>query len=340
MDMIAALKWVKRNIAALGGDPHNVTIFGASAGSQAVNLLMVSPRARGLFSRAIGQSGGKFKPAGSDRSLPEAKGLLKDAERYGATVVARLGTKSLAELRRLPAEAVIAAGPAFPIVDGDVIPKDAWSVFMSGAQNDVPLLVGTTSDEGDSFVSQPLSARRFVEVAHAQAGPMAERLLSVYAADSDAQAATSQRRFETDYGFGWEAWTWARLQSKTGTGPVYAYSFAYRPPYPNAPPYSSWGVPHMAELPYVFQHFTTPWKWTDDDRRIGDLLSSYWVNFARTGDPNGPGLPPWEPFTDARQRMLHIGSTVAMGDVPHRTELGFVEDYVRMLRERAATSSP
>jgi len=140
MDIIAALRWVKANIAAVGGDPSNVTLFGQSAGSWAVSLLMASPEARGLFQRAIGESGATFRPAGAN-----GIGSLIDAEKSGAALRAKLGATSLAELRKLPATKVIAAGPAGPIIDGFVVPADTYSVFSSGKQVDIPILIGSTA---------------------------------------------------------------------------------------------------------------------------------------------------------------------------------------------------
>jgi para-nitrobenzyl esterase len=328
MDMIAALRWVKTNIAAFGGNPANVTIFGQSAGAWAVSLLMASPLAQGLFERAIGESGGTFKSPNAPGGLHE----LQAAERDGQRVAAKLDAKSLSELRALPAKSVIAAGEAGPIIDGYVIPADTYSTFLAGRQSHVPLLVGSTENEGDNLV-QPVRAKEFIASVKAQAGSMAERFLSAYPAHDDREAAASQRRFRTDYFFGWEAWTWARLQSKNGNSPVFAYYFTHRPAYPRQPPFSTWGVPHTAELFYVFQHFQpTTWKWTGADRHLGELVSSYWVNFARTGDPNGPNLPVWEPFDSRAQHFLYIDKSLAMGDVPRRAELALIDDFVGSFR--------
>lgn len=328
MDMTAALRWVKTNIAAFGGDPDNVTIFGQSAGAWAVSLLMASPQAQGLFERAIGESGGTFKPPNAPGGLHE----LLAAEQEGQGLAAKLHARSLAELRALPAKSVIAAGEAGPNIDGYMIPDDTYSTFLAGRQSHVPLLVGSTANEADDLV-RPLPAREFIATAKAQAGPMAERFLSLYPAHDDREAAGSERRFQTDYSFGWEAWTWARLQAKTGNSPVFAYYFMHRPAYPRQLPFSSWGVPHTAELFYVFQHFEQSWKWTDADRHLGEIMSSYWVNFARTGDPNGPGLPIWRGFDSRSQRFLYIDGSFAMEDVPRRAELRLIDSFIGSFRE-------
>jgi para-nitrobenzyl esterase len=335
MDMIAALRWVKANIAAFGGDPANVTIFGQSAGAWAVSLLMTSPLAQGLFERAIGESGGTFKPPNAPGGLLE----LKAAERNGQLLAAKLHARSLPELRALPAKRLIAAGEAGAIIDGYVVPEDAYSMFLAGRQSHVPLLVGSTANEGDNLV-QPVTARQHIAIIKGQAGAMAERFLAAYPAHDDSEAAASQRRLRTDYFFGWEAWTWARLQSKTGDSPVFAYYFTHRPAYPKQPPFSGWGVPHTAELFYVFQHFARSWNWTDADRRLGELVSSYWVNFARTGDPNGPALPVWQRFDSQAQRFLYIDGSFAMGDVPRRAELTLIDEFVGSFRKQFANGEP
>jgi para-nitrobenzyl esterase len=335
MDMIAALQWLKSNIAAFGGNPDNVTIFGVSAGSWAVSMLMASPLAHGLFQRAIGESGATFKPPNGNRDRPEAKGRLPEAEQYGKSLEAKLGARSLAELRALPAAKVIAAGPAFAIIDGYVRPKQTYAMFAAGEQNDVPLLVGHTSGEGD-MTANVGSARAYVRAVQKQAGPLADQVLALFPAHSEAEAAKSQRRFETEYSFAWEAWTWGRLQSRTGRSKVFEYDFDHRPPYPDVEPYKGWGVPHMAELFYIFQHYAPDWTWTATDHRVADLVSSYWVNFARTGDPNGPGLPRWQPFDEAHQRVMHMGDSFAMSDLPDRQELAVIDDFVRLLRARDA----
>jgi para-nitrobenzyl esterase len=334
MDMIAALRWVKANIGAFGGDPANVTIFGQSAGAWAVSLLMASPSAQGLFARAIGESGATFKPPDAPGGLHE----LETAEHDGRLLATKLHARSLSELRALSARSLIAAGDAGPIIDGYVIPQDTYSAFLAGRQSRVPLLVGNTANEGDNLVN-PVSAREHIGIIKAQAGAMADRFLSAYPAHDDKEAAASQRRFRTDYFFGWETWTWARLHARTGNSPVFAYYFMHRPAYPPQPPFSDWGVPHTAELFYVFQHFEPSWKWTDADRHLGELVSSYWVNFARTGDPNGPGLPVWKPFDSDAQRVMCIDGSLAMGDTPRGTELALIDEFVGFLRETPAQAA-
>jgi para-nitrobenzyl esterase len=328
LDMIAALKWVKANIAGFGGDPGNVTIFGQSAGSQAVNLLCASPLARGLFEKAIGESGAGFEYPGT----PNTSGTLKSSEAYGTTLAAKLGASTLADLRRLPAEKVIAVGSDWPGIDGYVVPAPLYDIYAAGKENDVPILIGQTSGEGDNLMAKPLSAAGFKKNIETTYPRFADRILAMYPASSDAEAAKSQRLMLRDWGFGWNMWIWARLASKTGTHKVFDYYFDHRLPLPDQEPFKDWGVQHGAELFYVLQHYIPGWKWTARDKKIGDIMSSYWVNFARSGDPNGPGLPPWRAFTQSHQRVLHMDDPFAMEAVPNKPALDLIEDYQEQLR--------
>jgi para-nitrobenzyl esterase len=336
MDMIAALKWVQANVAAFGGDPGRVTIFGQSAGANAVNLLVASPLAKGLFQRAIGESGGELM---SDLSGPSAR--LGGAEGQGRDLAAKLGARSLAELRALKSDKVAAAGRPGPNIDGYVVPAPAYEIFAAGRQNDVATLVGSTDGEGDNLVSDPAPAAGYVAMLRKTYPPYADGLLQLYPAGSDAEAAASQRRLQRDTGFGWEAWTWARMQSGSGQGKVWQYYFAHRPPYPDRAPFKAWGAAHTAELFYVFEHYDTDFGfgWTDAERRYGDMVASYWTNFAKTGDPNGPGLPVWPAFTDGGQTVMRFGETTAIaGDLPNRAALEQIDEDIQDFRSKTAAA--
>jgi para-nitrobenzyl esterase len=301
MDQVAALRWVHRNVRALGGDPERVTIFGQSAGSMSVSLLMASPLAKGLFQRAIGESGAVFEPI---EIAPNYR--LAEAEQDGLAYATSLGAHSLAELRRLPAPALL-SGKAFPvshpIIEPDVLPKPPYDVFREGRQNDVPVLIGFNAEE----------ARAFVDLGKVKAESFASDLpgfwpsalksapvLAAYPHDTDAQAQRSRIALETEARFGWDMWAWARLQQATGRSPVYFYRFDHAPPFPATSPQAGWGASHFAELWYVFDHLgQTAWPWKHEDRALAKIIVGYWTNFARTGDPNGAGLPPWPRFGHA-----------------------------------------
>jgi para-nitrobenzyl esterase len=334
MDMIAGLKWVKANISAFGGDPDKVTIFGQSAGSAAVAFLAASPEAKGLFRGAIGESGGSFRPPGA----PLAAGDLKSAEAYGQGLMDKLAVRTAAQMRALPADKAAAAGPTWPEIDGWIVPEDLPSVFAAGRQNDVPTIVGYTDDEAANAGSPPLKAADFTAMIRKTYGPFADRIFAVYPAGTDAEAAVSQRRASRDGGAGWEAWTWARLQSATGRSRVYHYYFARRPPLPDQPTFKDWGAQHGAELFYLFGYWPTGFTPTDEDRRYGETVARYWIDFVKTGDPNGAGLPAWPAFSAAAPMVLNFERSGPVATAaPHQPELKLTDEVLAAFKTGTLT---
>jgi para-nitrobenzyl esterase len=317
MDMIAAISWVKKNISAFGGDPDRITIAGQSAGSASVNCLLTSPPARGLFQGAIGESG-SFVLENPILHLNS----LASAEKEGLRIASKLNASNLKALRAIPAYYLQknAGGFFAPIVDGYILPASVTGTYKKNLQIHVPLLTGWNSDEG--FIFGMYSKEDFAKQA-AMFGADSNLFRKYFPSVSDSQSVASQISFAVDKTIGLSQYQWALKQNENSKANTWLYIFNRKPPATDDK--KKFGSYHTAEIGYALHTLDSIRRaWEPVDRRLEKLMSAYWVQFVKTGNPNQPGLPVWTAFSDQEPHSMIFGDSSAARLLPDKEALDFL----------------
>ena len=359
LDMVAALQWVQRNIGAFGGDPHNVTIFGESAGGTAVCLLMVVPQAEGLFQKVISESAAWM--FGAISHLTESwygrVPMTKFGEKLG-TDLAALRARSAADLMKsLPPpmtrnDAADRGEAYMPVVDGWVIPDDPARLFASGKFHHVALIAGTNADEGTLLGGPPVrNLEQYRKWAAQRVGPLADRLLSLYPAATDVEAHAAAAQSSGDLTFLYGTRSVLRAASKLNPK-AFQYQFTR---VNGIGRQIHWGSFHASEIPYVFETLpdsvygtqssflgdfsVNPDTYNEQDRKLSQAMSAAWVAFAKTGNPNGPGLIAWPPFA-GKESYMDFGDHIAAKESLRKQQVDFMSEFSEGLRTGPRATEP
>ena len=334
LDLIFALQWVQRNIRNFGGDPAKVTIFGESAGAMSCNILCASPLAKGLFRACISESGAFMSPLGLiDQTT---------AQMEGNTFMNQFQKKSIDELRQMDAksltgiEAYFQASSSIPIIDGYVMPAPLYDLYQKGEYNDVPVLIMHNSDEG-AVEFDSVYEEMYNQYVSSMPGNWGDSLKAYCPGRTDEERLYSLRDLVRDFNFGWPAYAWATLQKKTGKSPVYVAYLAQKSDTTVYAKGNRRGAAHADDIMYLKGAFDNKGDKYPQEKKVGELMQQYWVNFAKTGgNPNGNGLPNWPLFDEQKPTVMQFNNGASLIDIPNKEKISLIDRFCQYIRDLRA----